>query len=145
MREKLYRFMQGRYGSDQLNRFLLWLMVGMVVINLFLGSSVFYLLSVIVLVVSYYRMFSRNLYKRSAENDKYLELKRRVQSFFSNTFDRNGCHAKFNTNGSNIIDESKLYRIFKCPSCGQKLRVPKGKGKICISCKRCGNSFIKRT
>lgn len=145
MREKLYRFMQGRYGSDQLNRFLLWVMVGMVIINLFLRTSVIYFLSIIVLVVSYYRMFSKDIYKRSAENDKYLRIKDRVTSFFSNTFDRNGCHAKFRQNSSDIIDEAKLYRIFKCPSCGQKLRVPKGKGKICISCKRCGNSFIKRT
>lgn len=145
MREKFYRFMQGRYGNDQLNRFLLGLMVGILVINLFAHSSICYYISLITLIVAYFRMFSRNIYKRSAENTKYLRIKDKIVSFFRNTFGGNASRANFRQNSSYTFDESKMYKVFKCPSCKQKLRVPKGKGKICISCKRCGTAFIKRT
>lgn len=146
MREKFYRFMQGRYGVDQLNRFLLVLMAISIIINtFFVRSKVTFFFTFLLMFISYFRMFSRNIYKRSSENTKYLQLKEKVTSFLRNIFAGNICRANFRQSNTYTFDEAKMYRIFKCPSCKQKLRVPKGKGKICISCKRCGSSFIKRT
>ena len=79
----------------------------------------------------YFRMFSRNISRRSAENQKYMKIHYKFMS-------------KFNKIRARIKD-SKTHRIFKCPSCGQKIRVPKGKGRISIKCPKCRIEFIKKT
>ncbi len=95
MKEKLYRFMQGRYGSDQLNRFLMILVVLCFVLSLF-GARVFYILGIALLAYAYFRMFSKNRYKRSAENSVYLryeyKLKQKVASFTKNMKQRKTHH-----------------------------------------------------
>lgn len=122
--------MQGRYGNDQLNRFLMFLAIGLLVLSLFCGN-LFYLLAVAVMIYAYFRMFSRQTYKRSEENQKYLQLEWKFKNFFKKK--------------KNEFSQLKTHHIYKCPNCKQKIRVPRGKGKIAIRCRKCGTEFVKKS
>lgn len=130
MREKLQRFMWGRYGSDRFNQFLLFCALVCLVIS-FAGGSLFYILGTIVVVYAYFRMFSRNVSRRSMENQRYLKTEMKVRSFFAGK--------------KKEWAQRKEFRIYRCPKCRQKLRVPRGKGRIAIRCRKCGNEFIKKS
>lgn len=130
MREKLQRFMYGRYGSDQLNRFLLIFSLFFWLISLF-TTEILYIIGIIGLVLAYFRLFSKNIYKRAAENRVYLTYENKVKAFWR------GTKARFR--------QAKTHHVFKCPSCGQKIRVPRGRGMIEITCPKCRGSFIKRS
>ncbi len=80
---------------------------------LFFMSNVIYTVALLGIVYIYFRMFSRNISRRSAENQKYMKIHYKFMSKFNKVRAR--------------IKDSKTHRIFKCPSCGQKIRVPKGK------------------
>ena len=131
MKEKFYRFMAGRYGNDQFSRFLSVLALVLLILNLFLKKSVLWLLAVALLVYLYYRTFSRKLEKRRAENEKYLRIRYRLTNGFRNWRERQ--------------KQRKDYAFFRCPSCKAMLRVPRGKGKIRVTCRKCGASFERRT
>lgn len=124
--------MYGRYGSDQLNMAILVaaVLVSLTnsVLTVFLRESTVYsgivapILSVVVyglLIYSFFRMFSRNIYKRQRENRRFTQLWMRLK-------DRNN-------------------RYFRCPNCKQTVRVPRGRGKICIRCPKCGEKFTRKT
>ena len=130
LKEKFYRFMQGRYGNDQLNRFLIILAMILLIVSMF-TSDFLYMLAVIAMVFAYYRMFSKKIYKRSEENQKYLQLEWKVKSFFGKK--------------KNELKQLKTHHIYKCPNCKQKIRVPRGRGKIAIRCRKCGTEFIKKS
>lgn len=130
MKEKLYRFMQGRYGSDQLNRFLMILVLLCFLLSL-IGGRVFYILGIALLIYAYFRMLSKNRYKRSAENSIYLRYEYKVRQKAA-AITRN-------------LKQRKTHHIYKCPSCRQKIRIPRGKGKIEIRCPKCGQTFIKKS
>lgn len=130
MREKFQRFMWGRYGSDKLNQFLMIAALVFMVISLF-GSNLLYLFAFAIMVYAYFRMFSKNITKRSMENQWYLKQELKVRGFFQKI--------------KRELKQRKEYHIYKCPSCGQKLRVPRGKGKIAVRCRKCGNEFIKKS
>ena len=126
--------MTGRNGSDQLNRFLAVLAVLALVLSMILPSkirSLFYVLFLILLVMTYYRMFSRNLYKRREENARYLQKRSQFVGNFRLLKER--------------WIQRKDYCFFSCPSCRTTLRVPKGRGKIKIVCRKCGTSFIRKS
>ena len=130
MREKLQRFMWGRYGTDRFNQFLMFSAIVCLLVS-FVGGGIFYLLATAVMVYSYFRMFSRNVSKRSLENQWYLKREMKVRSFFIKK--------------KKELGQRKNYHIYKCPNCRQKIRVPKGKGRIAITCRKCGNEFIKKS
>ena len=130
MREKFYRFMQGRYGNDQFNRFLMILALAVLVLSV-IWKPQFYLASVILLGWAYYRMFSRKVYTREVENQRYMELREKVMIRFRR--------------GKKELEQRKEYHIYKCPGCGQKVRIPRGKGKVEVRCPKCGNTFVKRS
>ena len=130
-REKFQRFMIGRYGMDQLNQFLMYAVLILIVVNIFLGVWLLELAIVLGLVIMYVRMFSRNINRRYKENQRYLSWQFKVSQRFQKW--------KFR------FTEGRKYKIFKCPSCGQKVRVPRGHGKVSIHCPKCGSDFIKRT
>ncbi|MCI5648091.1 MAG: hypothetical protein ACI4EG_15505 [Fusicatenibacter sp.] len=130
LREKIARFMYGRYGIDQFGNFLLWAAIAVMLIGLFSGSSLIYFLALILIVWSYVRMLSKNHSRRYAENEKFLSVKNRITGFF-----RSGTRS--------FKDKEHCY--FRCPSCHQQVRVPKGKGHIEIRCPKCGTKFIKNT
>ncbi len=134
MREKLLRFMQGRNGNDAFNRFLLGLELVLLLISFLLrgfAARLFNALFLLLLVYIYYRMFSRDLYKRSAENAWYWEKRNRFVARFRLLKER--------------WLQRKDFRFFSCPSCHTTLRVPKGRGKIKIVCRKCGTSFVRKS
>ncbi|MCC8076960.1 MAG: hypothetical protein LUC21_06580 [Oscillospiraceae bacterium] len=131
MREKFYRFMIGRNGADQLSRFLTYVALALIVLNLFVGSTVLWLLGLAALVWAYFRMFSKNVARRREENGKYLQLQYKLTQRFRDWRDRQ--------------KQRRDYVFFRCPSCKAMLRVPRGKGRIRVTCRKCGNAFEKRT
>ena len=131
MREKLRRFMIGRYGTDGLNQFLSIASLVLLLIAIVSRVSLFTWLGVALLVFCYYRTFSRNISKRTEENYQFYTLKDRVGSKFRSWKEQ--------------WANRKVYHYYRCPKCRQKLRVPRGRGRIQISCPRCGTQFIKKS
>ena len=119
----LQRFMYGRYGTDKLNTLLIGIGLALCFVSLFVWNDiarlVITMLTYGLLILAMYRCFSRNTYKRYRENRKYLQLLERIK-------DRD-------------------HRYFSCPKCKQTVRVPKGKGKIAITCPKCREKFVKKT
>ena len=134
MKERLLRFMAGRNGNDAFNRFLIGLSLALLLLSFVLPEAlrrVVYSLFLIILVYTYYRMLSRNLYKRQAENARYWQKRSQFVGWFRLQKER--------------WTQRKDYRFFSCPSCHTTLRVPKGRGKIKIVCRKCGNSFVRKS
>ena len=131
MKEKLIRFMYGRYGIDSLCRFTL--IAGLVSMLLagWNDSMLLSLLSLACIIFTYLRMFSRNIYKRSAENQWYLNKTYKLRSAFYRQ--------------KNLLIQRRTHHIYKCPSCRQKIRIPRGKGRIEIRCPKCSATFIKKS
>ena len=123
-------FMNGRYGADQLGRFLSFVALILLIVNLFVRFWPLYLVCVVLIVIDFYRMFSRDIARRSEENRKFLNFVY-------------GLKRKFTAGKNRMNDKEHCY--FKCPRCQKRLRVPKGKGTISIHCPQCGTDFIKRT
>lgn len=134
MRERLARFMAGRNGNDQLNIFLLIVDVVLLLVAGIFAQSIgrfLYPLVIALLVYVYFRMFSRNVYRRREENGKYIRLKFKVSAALRVRRER--------------WVQRKDYKFFTCPSCKTTLRVPRGHGKIKIVCRKCGNSFTGKS
>lgn len=123
----LVRFMSGRYGTDKLNTAILILALVLCVVPMVLTFFVYIpLLNLICTLVSYtllgialFRMFSRNTYRRYEENRRYLRFRERLRD--------------------------RQHRYYSCPRCRQDVRVPRGKGKIAITCPKCKEKFIRKT
>lgn len=131
LKSMLYRFMYGRYGSDQFNVFLMVLTIVLLVLNMiFFKNGFLSLLIWVILIYQIFRTYSKNIYKRRMENNKFLTL---IHPF------------KKRANLAKKQAQDKEHRYFICPSCKQNVRVPRGKGKIVITCPKCGNKFEKRT
>ncbi len=140
MRRWLSNFMNGRYGTDDLGRVMLGACMVLIVIDLLTRNTFLYVLELVLLVLTYYRMLSRNYAKRASENETYHQILDRVKGWFQGFGGgRNGSRRPSRTS------QSKDYHIYTCPSCGQKIRIPRGKGKICITCPKCGTEFQKRS
>jgi len=135
LRERFNRFMQGRYGADNLNWFLLIVAVILMLLASFITSNfivtIFTLVAYAALIFAIYRIFSKNRAKRAQENAAYMQRYNQVKGWFKGQ--------------RRIADQRKDYRIYNCPSCNQKIRVPKGKGKIEIRCPKCGTTFVKKS
>ena len=135
MKEKIGRFMAGRYGNDKLNQFMMAVFLGCAVLNLFVRnayvSTVLNSWECLLILLVYIRMFSRNISKRYAENQKYLALENRLRRFFGQK--------------RYLMQQRREYHIYKCPGCKQKIRIPRGQGKISIRCPKCGEEFIKNS
>ena len=119
----LRNFMTGRYGMDKLNMAILWAGVASSLISALIRippvNLIFWILSYVLMILAIFRMLSRNTYKRYQENRKFLQV-----------FDRL---------------KDRQHRYFDCPKCRQMVRVPKGKGKIAITCPRCREKFVRKT
>lgn len=131
MNSKMQQFMVGRHGADEFGRFLSTLALVLLIVSLFTKWGLLYWCGLGLIVYSYFRMFSRNIPKRYTENQKFLNLRYKTI-------------AKWNLTKKHAA-ESRTYRFFKCPQCKQKVRVPKGRGKICITCPKCRTEFVKRS
>ena len=136
MKDKLQKFMQGRYGIDALYRPLLLAAVLSSLLSIVLQknaglSNVFGTISVLLLGWAAFRIMSRNIEKRYLENLYYLELLGSVRR-----------HIRFRIEK---YRQRKDYKFFVCPTCRTNLRVPKGKGKVNITCGKCGTRFQGKT
>ena len=116
MREKFIKFMEGRYGVDAFARFTMGVAFVMIILSMFIRSRV---------------GAAFDIQKRYAENQKYLSI-------------TSGIRQKFNRE-KNIMQQRKEYHIYSCPNCKQKIRIPRGKGKIEIDCPKCHTKFIKKS
>ncbi len=134
MRDRLIRFMAGRNGADQLARFVSIASCVLLLVSMFFRSGIgtaLWVLAILLLVYSYFRMFSKNTAKRYAENARFLSLQYRATSWFGRKKDR--------------FRQMKTHRFYRCPQCGITTRIPRGKGKIKITCPKCGNQFIRKS
>ena len=130
-KEKFARFMMGRNGFDQLTQFLNTLVLILFVVSLFTKWTLLYYVAIALLIYMYFRVFSKNTPKRYAENQKFCNL-------------RYDAAIKWN-NKKKEWEQRKIYRFYRCPICNQKVRVPKGRGKICITCPKCRAEFVKKS
>ena len=128
MRQKFQQFMSGRYGADQLSRLLMVITLVVLVLSMFRPLRFLYIVAMVLLVYTYFRMFSRNVEKRYAENQKYLNWKYRLVVKKDQRKKR--------------WAQRKTYHFYKCPNCKQTVRVPKG---ICITCPKCRTEFVKKS
>ena len=119
----LRNFMTGRYGTDRLNMVILCAGLVASLLSVWIKAAplnlIFWALSYGLMIWAIFRSLSRNTYKRYQENRKFLQV-----------FDR-------------LKDRD--HRYFDCPKCRQMVRVPRGKGKIAITCPRCRERFVKKT
>ena len=127
----LRRFMAGRYGSDQLNNALLLLGLVLIVVEWISRWRWVSLFVLALLILCYFRMFSRNIQARYAENQWFLRRWGPVSNRLRNMLAR--------------FRDRKTHRYFKCPQCKQRLRVPRGRGKINITCPHCHHQFIRKS
>lgn len=134
MKQKFAQFMYGRNGVDLFARFLMYAACIMLVISMLSRGflkSLTWILTLALLIYGYFRVFSKNLNKRREENAKYCAVRYKVINSVRDWKDRQR--------------QKKDYCFFRCPSCRAMLRVPRGKGKIRVTCRKCGNAFERKT
>ena len=131
MRNFLHKFMIGRYGPDHLGIAMIIVAFILSVLNAFLWHTPLLYFSYLVFILVIYRMLSRNIPRRRAENDRFISIwwpiRMRVKKIIQ------------------YIKDKRKYVYYKCPTCKTKLRVPKGKGKIRITCPRCWEWLISES
>ena len=133
MRNLFSRLFQGRYGSygmDKFTRFLLTFAVILLIVSLlFTPLSFLYYIAFAIIFYGYFRLFSKNIANRYQENSSYVKMEQRFLGFFKDL--------------KSSALQSKDYHIYKCPSCKQKIRIPRGKGQIIVTCPKCKYEFRK--
>ena len=131
MLQKVLRFLQERYGIDDLSKFMMGIVFILAVINMFFRLPVLSAVIWAVIILIYFRMFSKNKYKRYQENQLYLKYMEPFQNWIRKQI--------------NIIKLRKDYHIYTCPTCKQKNKIPRGKGRIAVRCPKCRTEFIKKS
>ena len=137
MRDKFNKFMQGRYGVDDFSRFIMGVALTLIILTMVVTmfnrnvGSILDFLGIAAIVYAYFRIFSRNIQQRYAENQKYLQMTSKFRLRFNQE--------------KNLMKQRKTHHIYSCPGCGQKIRIPRGKGKIEIECPKCHTKFVKRS
>ncbi|MGN0465533.1 MAG: hypothetical protein ACI4F9_04190 [Lachnospiraceae bacterium] len=127
LREKLRKIMYGRYGMDALSQVMVYISLALWVVTIIFRSSITDVMALVFLFGAYFRIFSKNIPKRYAELQKFEMWKQKIKRT------------------PQTVAARKMYHIYKCPQCKQKVRVPRGKGRIEISCPRCRTKFIKKS
>ncbi len=130
MRKFFHQFAYGRYGTDQLSIFLVLGYFFLRGLSVLLNLTPFILIAVSMLVFAYYRIFSRNIIARQQENQKYLKYTAPYWDKF---------------NFFILSHKDKTHRYFRCPNCNLRLRAPRNKGKIQVTCRQCQEKFQKET
>jgi len=129
MKEKFRIFMSGRYGVDELSKAYLAITAIMIIASMITKLTLFYIAGLALLIYMYLRMFSRDISKMSSQNRKYIAWRDRQSTKLNNAKQR--------------FLQRKTHHFFRCPECKQKVRVPRGKGKISITCPVCKTAFLK--
>jgi hypothetical protein len=125
------RFMYGRYGFDPLTRDMVILSMLITLTASLTRWMPLYALSYLLLLYALFRTFSRNIQKRSKENMVYYKI--------------TGSFRKRLHDDILILIGTKTHKFYRCSKCKQTIRVPRGKGKICITCPKCRNEFVRKT
>lgn len=140
-RYRMAKFFSGRTGVDNLGRAFARAGLLLMILTMITHSLIVYLLAMGCVGYSVWRMLSKNYQKRYYENQKYMEktagIRRKLSGFTYN-------FRNFITDTKYKFRQQKIYKIFKCPSCKQKLRAPRGRGKIEVTCSKCHTVFIKK-
>jgi len=123
--------MTGRYGPDHLGVALIILSLVLSVLYALIEYTPMLFISYFTFGLTLFRMLSRNINRRRAENDKFIKFWWPIKTKFKNLIRK--------------IKDKRKYKYYKCPTCKTKLRVPKGKGKIKITCTKCWESLISET
>jgi len=123
--------MYGRSGMDQLGLAILGLAILLSVINIFFKIQLLQLLVILLILLAFLRAFSRNTAARSRENQKFLHIFSSIRGWSRRKKD--------------MHQNRKTHKFFKCPGCKNTLRVPRGKGKVYITCPKCGERFTGRS
>lgn len=131
MKEKLIRFMSGRYGTDSFGKFTIFTGLFAILFATLFDSMILSALAWMLVIYSYFRIFSKNVYKRAAENQKFLNKTYKIRCWFAKQ--------------KNILAQQRTHHIYKCPTCKQKIRVPRGKGKVEVRCPKCNTYFVKNS
>lgn len=121
------KLMQGRYGVDILSRDITWFSLGLVLIASFTRNRLLNNIALILLLISYVRVFSKNINARYKENIKYNKIRRNIINKIKRTFKR--------------IKDLPKYRYLRCKSCNKQLRIPRGKKNIVVTCPSCRSKF----
>lgn len=124
---KMANFFQGRYGIDELYKFLFILFWIIAILSIFIRNPIIYLLEILICVFMFYRSLSRNIYKRQSENMRYLKMRDKVKGKI--------------TLQKRKWSERKTHIYRKCPNCKAEIRLPKKKGKHVCTCPRCKKDF----
>lgn len=124
------RFMMGKYGVDRLSRDIVLASVIFNILSSFLRIPLFYYIGTVLLLWAVFRVFSKNIQKRRAELYKYTELIQKLKKKIQFKKD--------------LREMKKTHRLYKCKNCKTILRVPKGVGKIKITCAKCKTTMIKK-
>lgn len=130
MRMWLMRFMQGRYGPDQLGNVTLYLGLGLTILDLFLKTGILGSVGMVLYFYTIFRMFSRNRGKRMIENQKYLALSGNIRTKTRQFIQRQ--------------KNRREYKYFKCPHCRTLLRLTRGCGQVHVTCARCKHEFSQK-
>ncbi len=130
MRDRMSMAMYNRYGFDGFGKFLfvfglIFMIASQFIPNVYVRRTI-YVLSILILIYEYMRIFSKKREKRARENYRYYAIIGKIKGLFGYGFDKN-------------------YRYFKCPGCKKRVRVPRHHGKTEITCKNCNTSFVKYT
>lgn len=128
---KAMRWMSGRYGTDDFSRFLMIAGLAASVLTMVFRIPLLSIMGLFFVTYAVMRGLSRDHSRRLKENQWFQKKKYKV----TQTYYR----------WKNKLQQRKVYRYYKCPSCKQKLRVPKGKKKIKITCPNCSTQFVKQT
>lgn len=126
-KDKLARFLYGRYGYDRFGYGLLAVCLVFFVFNLFLRSTALHILQIAILLYAFYRVFSRKIYRRQRENQRFEALWKKIKAFFRLT--------------GNRLREIKTKRYRKCPNCKAVLRLPRKPGRHTVICPKCKTEF----
>lgn len=130
--QKYQHWMIGRYGViDTLNKHLMIVVIVMMIIQLFIKSSIISLVEIVCLIVVFYRLFSKRIYVRSNENQKYRSFIQKCK------------HPIINI--KQFMSDRKTYKYITCKNCRKKMRVPRGHGKVRVTCPACHEKFEVRT
>ena len=131
LKYKLAAWMQGRYGMDELNSTLYISFLVLWILSLITNNQLFYLIGLIALIYGTFRAFSRNHMKRSQERLKYLDFMEKVKRYPAKVKQR--------------WQQRKTHKFYRCKQCGVTIRVPRGLGKVEITCPKCGYKFTDKT
>ena len=128
---KVAEWLRGRNGSDELGTFISIIALTLIIVNLFLRSFILSIIALVLVVYTFWRSLSKDLEARENEDGVFCEFLGPVLPWLRNP--------------AQAASEARAYRHFKCPECGQRVRVPRGKGKIRVRCPKCSTKFDART